>query len=269
MSYGDRVTTAAQRWADDLAAWAIPRAILDQAATPPWIHPVAQFIAPDGDIPDSPSHDAARTALPVDGVVLDVGCGGGRAAMALTPPAGHLIGVDHQQVMLDSFTDAATRRGVRAATYLGEWPDIADVVPLADVVVCHHVVYNVPALPEFLSALDAHARHRVVLELPTRHPLSWLNPLWEHFWDLERPMRPTADDVVAVARECGFTARIAEFDDVAQRIPLDPQAQAEAACIRLCLPTSRAAEVAEAIAGLPAQPRRLAAIWWDTARPGA
>lgn len=268
MSYGDRVSTSAQRWSDDLATWAIPREILEQADTPPWIHPVAQFTAPDGDIPDSPSHATARAALPVDGVVLDVGCGGGRAAVALTPRAGHLVGVDHQQVMLDAFNDAALRRGVRATTYLGGWPEIADVVPLVDVAVCHHVVYNVPALPAFLRALDTHARHRVVLELPTRHPLSWLNPLWQRFWDLRRPTRPTAYDALDVARDCGFDAHITEFDDVAERIPLDPRAQAEAACIRLCLPTSRADEVAAAIADLPAQPRRLATIWWDTAPSG-
>ena len=254
----------AAAWRDDLASWAIPDDIRAQAPTDPWIHPVAQFLAPEGAIPDSPAHVLARAALPEGGSVLDVGCGGGRAALALVPPAARLIGVDHQEGMLEAFAAAATARGVASETILGDWPEAAARTPVADVVVCHHVAYNVWELPDFVRALDAHARHRVVLELPVRHPLSWMNPLWKQFWDLDRPTAPTADDALAVIREAGFDARLEEYDDVTERIPLDPRAQAESACIRLCLPVDRADEVASAVqradAGLP---RRLAAIWWD------
>ncbi|MEK9664886.1 MAG: class I SAM-dependent methyltransferase [Candidatus Nanopelagicales bacterium] len=258
------MTTAAQQWRDDLASWAIPDEILEQAPQNPWIHPVAQFLAPDGPIPDSPAHQAARDALPAGGSVLDVGCGGGRAALALVPPAGLLIGVDHQQGMLDAFAEAAAKRGVASETILGDWPDVADVTPMADVVVCHHVAYNVWELPDFVRALTTHARHRVVLELPVRHPLSWMNPLWKQFWDLDRPNSPTADDALTVIRETGYDAQLVEFDDVYERIPLDPTAQGEAACIRLCLPLDRADDVAAAAAEADAgMPRRLAAIWWE------
>ncbi len=258
------MTTAAQKWRDDLASWAIPDEILEQAPQNPWIHPVAQFLAPDGPIPDSPAHRAAREALPEGGSVLDVGCGGGRAALALVPPAGLLIGVDHQQGMLDAFAEAAAKRGVSSETILGDWPDVEADTPTADVVVCHHVAYNVWELPAFVAALTAHARHRVVLELPVRHPLSWMNPLWKQFWDLERPVSPTASDALTVIRESGYDAQLVEFDDVYERIPLDPQAQGEAACIRLCLPLDRADDVAAAAAEADAgMPRRLAAIWWD------
>ena len=258
------MTTAAEKWRDDLASWAIPDEIRAQAPQDPWIHPVAQFLAPDGPIPDSPAHAAAREALPTDGSVLDVGCGGGRAALALVPPAGLLIGVDHQQGMLDAFAEAAAKRGVASEAILGDWPDVAPVTPIADVVVCHHVAYNVWELPAFVDALSAHARRRVVLELPVRHPLSWMNPLWKEFWDLDRPTSPTADDALTVIRDAGYDAHLVEFDDVTERIPLDPRAQAESACIRLCLPIDRADEVAAAVQAADAgMPRRLAAIWWD------
>ncbi|MFM1964768.1 MAG: hypothetical protein RL134_493 [Actinomycetota bacterium] len=258
------MTTAAEKWREDLASWAIPDEIRAQAPQDPWIHPVAQFLAPDGPIPDSPAHAAARDALPDGGSVLDVGCGGGRAALALVPPAGLLIGVDHQQGMLDAFAEAATKRDVASEAILGDWPDVADVAPNADVVVCHHVAYNVWELPAFVDALSAHARRRVVLELPVRHPLTWMNPLWKEFWDLDRPTSPTAHDALTVIRDAGHDAQLVEFDDVVQRIPLDPRAQAESACIRLCLPVSRADEVAAAVqAADRGTPRRLAAIWWD------
>jgi len=265
---GNDPLTIQQRWAQDLAAWAIPDEIMAQAPANPWIHPVAQFLAPDGPVPDSPSHSAARDALleggPENGSVLDVGCGGGRATFALVPPAGSVIGVDHQQGMLEAFAATADQRGVVHTEILGDWPEAAPRTPIADVVVCHHVAYNVPDLAGFVQALSEHAHRRVVLELPTRHPLTWMNPLWKQFWDLDRPTSPTADDALAIIREAGYDARLIEFDDVTERTALDPRAQAEATCVRLCLPVDRADEIAEAVTAADrGTPRRLATIWWD------
>lgn len=254
-----------KKWADDLAAWAIPAEIRAQAPADPWIHPVAQFQVPDGPIPDSPSHRAARSALPEGGSVLDIGCGGGRAAMALVPPAGLLIGVDHSTDMLAAFAASAEIRDVAHTEILGDWPGVADHTPVADVVVCHHVAYNVPELSHFVRALTAHARNRVVLELPPLHPLTWMNPLWKQFWDLDRPTSPAAQDAAALLHELGYEVRVEEFDDVHERIPLDPSEQAQAACVRLCLPLDRADEVAVAIAAADTgTARRLTTLWWDT-----
>ena len=49
-------------WRSELAKWAIPQEILDQAPTNPWIHPPAMFQIPDH-IEDSPSHRRAREVL--------------------------------------------------------------------------------------------------------------------------------------------------------------------------------------------------------------
>lgn len=260
------MSTAAEQWAADLAAWAIPQQILDQVAIAPWTHQVKRFLVPDGPIPDSPSHATARAALPTGGSVLDIGCGGGRAAMALIPPASHVTGVDHQQAMLDAFADAALRAGVGSAGYLGDWPDVADVVPEADVVVCHHVLFNVADIEPFLAALDAHARRRVVIEIPLRHPLSWLNPLWDRFWGLQRPTAPHARDALEIARGLGFDAHMIEFSEPTGRVQLSAHERAADTCIRLCLPESRVDDVAAALEEMPDQTRQLATIWWDVAR---
>lgn len=183
-------TGAAERWASQLSGWRIPDEILAAAPRSPWIHPVELFRAAAGPAPESPSRQRALEALPAGGSVLDVGCGGGRAALALAPPAADIVGVDHQQAMLDTFAEAAPARGLGHAQLLGDWPDVAEQAPPADVVVCHHVVYNVADLSPFAIALDAHARRRVVLELPQRHPLAGMAPLWRHFWGLERPDGP-------------------------------------------------------------------------------
>jgi len=261
----DLAAGLAEEWRADLASWAIPDAILAQAPQAPWIHPVSMFTV-EGEVPDSPSHRRAREALPTGGSVLDVGSGGGRASMALVPPAATLVAVDQQQGMLDAFADAAIRRGVTSRLFLGDWPAVADEVPECDVVVCHHVAYNVADIVPFLHALDAHARRRVVLELPQHHPLSGMNPLWKQFWDLDRPTRPTAGDLAGIARALGFDAHLEPWQDATwgQRVTLPDDERVRFARIRLCLTEDRDAEVAAAlIAQSDAAPRDVATIWWD------
>ena len=255
-------TVAAQRWAADLAGWRIPAEILAQAPQSPWIHPVELFRAGSDPVPDTPSRQRAAAALAGGGSVLDVGCGGGRAAFALTPPATQLIGVDQQQGMLDAFAAGARLRGVSHEEVLGDWPAVAAATPVADVVVCHHVLYNVAALPEFVAALTAHARRRVVVELPQQHPLSTMSPLWQRFWGLQRPTCPTADDALAVIREAGFDAGLTTWTDE-PKTGLPQRLRVEFARIRLCLGPERDGEVAQALAELPDRPRPTATLWWD------
>ncbi len=147
----------------------------------------------------------AREVLPpVGGTVLDVGCGAGRASLSLVPPASELIGVDRRGAMLDEFVAGAAAIGVARRTVHGDWPEIAGQTPPADVVVCHHVVYDVGDIVPFLWALTDHARLAVVLELPTVHPMSAWSAGWRHFWDLERPSGPTHQDLLGVLRELGL-----------------------------------------------------------------
>ncbi len=136
------MNSAAERWRQSLEAWSIPVEILEVAEESPWIHPVELFLVPDV-IESTPSHDRAREALHEGGSVLDVGCGAGVAAFALTPPASLVIGVDQQPQMLDEFRANAERREVACETYEGSWPKVAEETPSADVVTAHHVVYNV------------------------------------------------------------------------------------------------------------------------------
>lgn len=255
-------------WRDDLASWALPQEILDQAPESPWAHPVAMFTV-EGEIEDSISHRVARQAVPPQGSVLDVGCGGGRASLALVPPASMLVGVDHQQEMLDAFAAAAAARGARSHQFRGDWPDIADQVPECDVVVCHHVAFNVAQIGPFLLALDTHALKRVVIEVPMHHPLSNTNALWLRFWGLERPVVPTAHDLVAVCRALGLDAHVELWKDVTwgRRVDLGDAERVRFTRTRLCLPADRDPEVAAALRELgDPPPREMATIWWDVAR---
>lgn len=258
------MSTAAERWRADLALWAIPREILDQAVEKPWIHPPALFEIPEV-IKDSLSHQRAREAMPIGGSVLDIGCGGGIGAFAITPPASHVIGVDEQEEMLKLFTKNAEKFGVTAETFLGQWPAVADVTPVADVVTVHHVAFNVGEIVPFLAALNEHARKRVVIEVPIVHPMSNMNEGWKHFWNLVRPTVPLAADLVNVLEEMGIKATIEYFEG---EILLDKKVEGANGFIRrrLCMPEERQGEIDAFLAEHPLPERRkLAVIWWDIA----
>lgn len=254
--------SAFARWASALPEWAIPRAILDAAPESPWIHPVSSFTPGDDVHVDVPSRLRALEALPEGGSVLDVGCGGGRAAFGLVPPASLVVGVDHQRSMLDVFDNQAAKREVSSETVLGDWPVVADAAPVCDVVVCHHVFYNVADLRPFVEALTSHARFRVVVELPQRHPLSSLTPLWQRFWNLERPNVPTHLDALEAVRETGVDARLEEFSEPLSTGAMSDEQVANTR-IRLCLTPDRDPEVRAAMAEHPVTERRLATIWWN------
>jgi SAM-dependent methyltransferase len=240
------ITDAARHWAEHLGRWAIPDDILAQAPVSPWQHDTAMFVVDDTLDRNTPAAEIARAVLPAaGGSVLDVGCGGGRAALSLVPPAEVVIGVDQSPAMLTEFTRAAAAVGVSSTIVEGRWPDVAIVTPVADVVVCHHVAYNVADIEPFLLALTAHARLAVVLVLPPRHPLSAWNDAWGHFWGLERPTEPTADDLAEVLTGLGL-------DPERWDVPRPPLARATAdtasgvgsARRRLCLTEDRDDELA-------------------------
>jgi SAM-dependent methyltransferase len=286
---------AAERWALELAAWRIDDAILAAAPESPYGYPPALFRAPAtggpgsergtrgqqrSGIPGTPSRQRAAEALPPGGSVLDVGCGGGAAGLALVPSAGELTGVDKSPAMLASFRDAAAARGLApdsVHTVEGAWPDIADLAPVADVVVCHHVAYNVPDLAAFARALTVHARRRVVVELTAVHPWVPLGPLWRRVHGQTRPDGPSAHLAVEVLAEEGIEARVAEWerpdrwatamaaepdDEGARRIEAETVAFTRR---RLCLPADRDAEVAALMAELGGRPpTAVATLFWDT-----
>jgi hypothetical protein len=124
-------------------------------------------------------------------------------------------------------------------------------------------VYNIPEISAFISSISAHARKRVVIELPTVHPLSNMNTLWKFFWNLDRPSEPTHENFAEAVRECGFTPHTEIWDEIDART-VDAQSAAAFMRIRLCLPKSRESEVAKQLETEPFTPRKMATVWWDT-----
>ena len=253
---------ASEKWRSDLVAWAIPKEIIDQAPESPWIHPPVLFQIPTL-IELTPSHQKAFDVLPESGSILDIGCGGGIAAFAMGSKASLVIGVDHQSEMLDMFTENAKERNIDSKVYEGFWPEIAPVVEVADVAVAHHVVYNVQDIVPFIAAMNAHARKRVVIEMPQHHPLSNLSEAWKYFWKLDRPENPTPQDFMDVLLELGIDGHMQLWDgQLRQERNLNDAVRFTR--IRLCLPESREPEVRDFLVNHPASEiRPLTTIWWD------
>ncbi len=263
--------TALQRWQAALEAWAIPAAILDAAqGNDPWELDPQLFAAVDAASAPPPGL-ATRQALEVlapGGSVLDVGCGGGAAALALVPPATAIVGIDESPGMLARFASSAIDRGVTYRTVNGRWPDAATQVEEADVVVCHHVVYNVPDLADFALALGGAARNRIVIELTSRHPQTRNHAVWQHFWGIDRPDGPASVDALAVLAEAGIDATLEHDTEMSsQRAPRPHLAQATQVARMCCLGPERLDEVAAFLTEHPIERTPPHVIWWDTPVP--
>lgn len=262
------IADPADTWRRSLAEWAIPQDILDAAPESPWGFPTAVFTkAAQRAVadPDRPSRRRALAALDEGGSVLDVGVGGGAASLPLAPPAALLVGVDESEELLASFAGACERAGVAHREVHGSWPAVAPQVERTDVVVCHHVFYNVPDLVPFAAALTHHARRRVVVELTDRHPLTRLNPLWKALHGIDRPSRPTADDAEAVLVSMGLEVGREEAE---RPSPLDDVPRAELVTStrrRLCVGPERDAEIDALLGSGPGPVRRSVTLWWDVA----
>ena len=267
--------SAVDRWREQLPGWGVPEHILAQAAESPWGFP-PDLMRRRGEAAASlaPSLSARRAleALPEGGSVLDVGVGGGAASLPLASRAGRIAGVDGSEDMLAAFREAAG--AIEVQTVLGGWPEVAAEAEPADVVVCHHVLYNVPELEPFVRALGGRARRRVVIELTERHPLAWMSDLWARFHGLQRPDGPTATDAAGAIAELGFPVH---HETETRRPSASGFVRREDAVSlvrrRLCLPPERDPEVAETLGdrlaerdGLwsagPAE-QTVATLWWD------
>ncbi len=258
----------ADRWADELSQWAIPDEILALAPEPPWSFPTEIWErSARYEVAEEPLSTSSRRSLEVldglagRGTVLDVGAGAGAASLPLGGAAAQITALDEREAMLAAFRRLAEERGYTVRTVLGRWPNAAPDVQAADVVVCNHVLYNVPDIIEFVSALSDHATRRVVMEITATHPLTSMKPLWLAIHGLERPNGPTADDAYDVIRAMGIPARMERSARKHEESDEDRAARVALARRRLCVGSERDGEIA---ALLLEESREVVTIWWDT-----
>ena len=270
------LTELLSTWRGDLSAWAIPERITSAVAESPWVLPRQVFARRADRVTGAPggaSYERAWEALAPSGTVLDIGSGAGAACLPLAPRATTVTAVDSDERMLAMLAERADGIGLGLRPVAGQWPAVAPQVPPADVVTCHHVIYNVPDVEPFLAALTSHARRRVVVEITTVHPLTALSPLWLRFHGLTRPTGPTAADLLAILSEMGLKARHTEWSRPAEADYASFPELVDVTRRRLCLPPERANEVEAALldmgimreepGDLGSSGRDVVTIWWE------
>jgi SAM-dependent methyltransferase len=271
-----RLAGLLDKWRADLAAWAIPESIAAGITDSPWVLPRQVFARRADRLtrkPGGTSYEREREALAPAGTVLDIGSGAGAACLPLAPLATTVTAVDTERGMLTLLAERAAKAGLDLRTVHGGWPDVAHQVAPADLVTCHHVVYNVPEVLPFLTALTRHARRRVVVELTAAHPLTSLNSLWLRFHGLRRPTAPTAADLLAILAEAGVSAGHTEWSRPAEADYAGFDELVDITRRRLCLPADRASEVEAALLDLGSSRERpgdlgssgrdVVTIWWE------
>lgn len=269
---------AASEWADRLRGWQIPAPVLDRAADSPWVLPREVFrLRADRRIaaPVGATHHAALQELRTPGTVLDVGAAAGANSLPLAgrAPVTEITAIDTDEELLAAFADRAEAVGVPGEQVHGQWPEVADRVDAADVVLAGNVLYNVADLGPFARALTSHARRRVIAETAVRHPLTELNSLWWRFHGIARPTGPDVDDCLRALAVAGIRPTVTYWS-------LPPEAEhasfadlVEVTRRRLCLPAGATADVDRALReeGIdPACPpdlgssgRELATLTWE------
>ena len=255
---------AQRRWAEALAAWAIPKEILERAPESPWGFPRALFAPHRHELLEpTPSHRRALELLPAGGSVLDVGAGGGASSLPVAERAGHITAVDQSPEMLEQFVALADELGVAHREIEGSWPDVASRAGSHDVVVCHHVFYNVAELAPFVAALDDAAHRGVVVELTAVHPAVTLNELWRHFHGIDRPTGPRYEDALAVLDEIRIKATVERWERPSHRSRAPRSELVAFTRRRLCLPAERDAEI-DALLDREStwSPSEVVTLWW-------
>lgn len=255
--------SALERWATELAGWAIPPEILAQADESPWGVPHAVFVRRVDRQLGAPSTPTHRAVLDYAGTVLDIGAGAGAASLPCAQAITHVTGVDTNAQLLAEFADRATALSLPYRTIEGRWPDVQAEAETVDVAVCANVLYNVPDLRPFVEALGRHA-HRVVLELTETHPMTGMNDLWKRFHGLDRPDGPTADGAVLALRELGVEPEVVRWQKEAWPMPFDELVAVTRR--RLCLSADRTDELAAALHGTDVERRRMVTLLWSPDR---
>lgn len=220
----------------------------------------------------TPTTEVVSDLAGAAGSVLDIGAGTGHSSFPLLDLGHRVTMVEPNPTMLESLRELSVDNPV--AIVAGRWPDVADRVERHQVVMSAHVVYDVADLVPFLRAMNENAVAGVVIEMTPNHPWSHLKELYREFQQLDRPVGPTTEDLVAVVAEAGWQPSVRRWTRRSDMIYDSLDEIVEVTGRRLVLPSSRWPELEERlrprIVGGPGAyqvgplDREITTVWWRT-----
>ena len=129
---------------------------------------------------------------------LDIGAGGGRFAVPIALHVRAVHAVEPSPAMRETLAAAASDSGLtNIHTYDFRWPTPDANVPIADVSLASHMLYDQDNLQAFLHAMEAHTRRLCVVILGNRAPSSAFEPLWTELYGESARLLPARHELLA------------------------------------------------------------------------
>lgn len=268
------MTAAVDNWRTRLEEWAIPTELLESVDECPYTWPVELWQRRVQIARSEPETYTTRLVRRLASEsVIDVGAGTGRSCLPLARAGLHVTAIEKSEEMARVLSSEFRDEGLDASVWIGTWPEVAEAIPEADVAMAAHVVYDVPDIAPFLAAMTRRARHAVVLELSSVHPWTDLGKYYQELHALERPLGPTAGDLVdVIVEEFGVVPRLFQWRREAQLWYRDIEELVDVYARRLVLPGERRQELRDLLIPdvkdrdgrfyLGDTDRSMVTVWW-------
>ncbi len=155
-----------------------------------------------------PVFDLVASNVDEEMTVLDVGAGVGRHALPLSWRVKHVTAVEPAHGMRELLLADAEAQHVANLTVVGATWEAAEAPP-ADVVLCSHVVYNVPDIGLFVDKLAGHTGRACFIVMRTGQRDRVLRPLFQQVHGEELVPEPTLIDLYNVVHQrLGIAANV-------------------------------------------------------------
>lgn len=129
---------------------------------------------------------------------LDIGAGGGRFAVPIAQHVRAVHAVEPSPAMRDTLAAASSDAGLdNIHTYDFRWPNPERDVPVVDVSLASHMLYDQDDLKAFLRDMEAHTRRLCVVILGNRAPSSAFEPLWTELYGEPARLLPARHELLA------------------------------------------------------------------------
>lgn len=230
---------------------------------------------------DDPIFELMAAHVNEEMTLLDVGAGVGRHALPLSWRVKQVTAVEPSKAMRDFMAADAAEQHVGNLTMVGDDWQTAEVSP-ADVVLCSHVMYNVPEVGGFVDKLAAHAQQHCFIAMRTGQRDQMLRSLFQEVHGEELIPEPAVIDLYNVVHQrLGVAANVQAMSFRRGTMPLGnyetldeaiaavrgqlyvAEGSAGEAAIRAFLQQHLMAEDGRLVLGSP--PIGAAILWWDTA----